>query len=130
MKITKRGTPQVKHCTIDDLGIAITGEDAKPLVDAINEYCNKFASTGGTCPKCNAKLGGLLGSFAWGLCHGEGVCTGGLKGSCGWPCRAYHRPKDADGKEIFNGPVCAILAYHPEFVTQESSESEKESLIC
>jgi len=110
---------QQKHCTIDDIGISITGEDAKPTIEAVDLYLHKFASTGGKCPKCDAQLGGLLGSFMWGLVHGEGYCTGGFNGPCCWPCRALHRIHDSDGREIFDRALPVILAYHPEFITQE-----------
>jgi hypothetical protein len=112
---------EVKHCTIDDIGIKITGEGAHELIDPINKYLNEFASTDGKCPKCGAKLGGLLGSFTWGLAHGEGICTGGFGDKCGWPCRAYHRPLDENGKEIFDGAIRHVLAYHPEFVSEVAS---------
>lgn len=115
------------HCTISDIGIEAVSEDGQPLVDHINEYLHQFASTGGKCPKCDAKLGGLLGSFTWGLCHGEGICTGGFSGKCGWPCRALHRIKNLEGEEIFDRSLQPILPYHPEFVTQEPIEEDDES---
>ena len=113
-----------KVCTIDDIGMSITGEDSQPIVEAINEYLSIFAKPvkregGGNCVmgsyeclNCGEPLGGLLGTFQWGLCHGEGTCT------CGWPCRAYHRPKDNEGEELFNGPIQLILQYHPSGVTK------------
>jgi hypothetical protein len=115
-------TQEVKHCTIEDIGIKITGEDAQSLIDPVNKYLNEFASTEGKCPKCGSKLGGLMGSFTWGLAHGEGVCTGGLySDKCGWPCRGLHYIKDDAGEMIFTSALPYVLAYHPEFVTQESS---------
>ncbi len=118
----KRGhmqtTEEIKHCTIEDLGISITGQDAPSLVDSIDQYLNEFASTGGKCPNCGSPLGGLLGSFTWGIVHGEGRCTGGVYGKCGWPCRGLHYIKDSEGKEIFDRAVPVILAYHPKFVEQ------------
>jgi hypothetical protein len=107
----------VDHCTVKDLGFEITGEDAQQIIDPVNKYLHTFASTGGHCPQCGAKLGGLLGSFAWGLAHGEGICAGGFHGDkCGWPCRGYHRPLFDDGSEIFEQAIPRVLPYHPDFV--------------
>jgi len=106
----------VKHCHIDDLGICITGTDAEHVVEACNQYLYGFAS-GSSCPNCGATLGGLMGSFRWGIAHGEGNCN-----QCGWPCRAYHNIKDDVGA-LFNRPIEFVLAYHPDFVTkQETSD--------
>lgn len=115
---------EVKHCTIADIGIEAVSEDAQPLVDHINAQLHGFASTGGKCPKCGARLGGLIGAFKWGLCHGEGICTGGFNGKCGWPCRALHRITNLEGEEIFDRALQHILPYHPEFVTQNPSTSD------
>lgn len=38
------------------------------------------------CVDCGARLGGLIGSFGWGIVHGLGEC-----GSCGFPYQYYHR---------------------------------------
>lgn len=106
---------EVKHCTLDDIGMDITGEGSQPVVDACNRYLHDFAGT--TCPKCGSKLGGLMGSFTFGLAWGEGFCTGGLTGEkCGWPCRGYHVPKDEAGEKIFEQPLPIVLAYHPSVV--------------
>ena len=125
-------------CTISDIGIEITGSDAPPfvrpgtkaagLVAAINDYLSIFAKPvrrkGGAsflgkfeCLNCGEPLGGMLSHFRWGIVHGEGEC------SCGWPCRAYHRPKDDDG-EIFDRPLEIILQYHPSGVAVRTDENE------
>lgn len=106
---------EVKHCTLDDIGMSITGDDAQPVVDACNKYLRDFAGT--ICPKCGSKLGGFLGSFTWGIVHGEGICTGGLTGEkCGWPARGYHDIKDDQGEAIFEQRLPIALAYHPDVV--------------
>ena len=113
-----------EHCTIKDLGINITGEDAQQVIDPLNKYLHEFASTDGKCPQCGATLGGLLGSFAWGLAHGEGVCTGGLfSRKCGYPCRGYHQPLYEDGGPIFDRLVTHVLPYHPDNVTQPQEQT-------
>lgn len=59
------------------------------------------------CIACGNALGGMLGSFQWGLAHGEGNC------SCGYPARAIHYIKDRHGKDCFTRPLQMILQYHP-----------------
>lgn len=105
-----------KHCTMEDIGLGITGEDAKPLVEAVTKYLSDFTA-GDKCPQCDATLRGLFGSFSWGIQSGEGQC------SCGWPARAHHNITDADGEDVFNRPMELVLAYHPNVV-----DSKKESL--
>lgn len=107
-----------EHCTVDTAGFKITGADAQLAIDCLNKYFHDFAVTDGKCPQCGARLGGLLGSFTWGLAHGEGYCTGNMLGSdkCHWPCRAYHRPALANGEEIFEQTITNVLPYHPDVV--------------
>lgn len=99
---------EAKVCTAADL-FDITGADDAPegYLESIDAYLSNFAapiyttSGGGetkyqTCLHCDGLLGGMFGGFEWGICHGEGHC-----GFCGWPARAHHFAKDADGKELF-----------------------------
>ena len=115
---------ELEHCTIEDIGMEITGEDAPPLVAAINEYLSAFAkpakcdqpgSLTGTCDclKCGRRLNGLLGTFTWGMVNGEGYCS-----NCHWPARYYHDIKDAEGERIFDRRLELHLQYHPDYVTQ------------
>ena len=109
-------------CTIDDLGIELTGEDAPPLIETLNEYFSLFAKPvrqdkpgdmlfgNLNCFKCGEALNGMLGTFQWGMRSGEGTCS-----KCGWPCRAHHLPKDDDGA-IFDRCLEIILQYHPDHV--------------
>lgn len=103
------------HCTVDTVGIKVSGQDAPLVIEPLNKYLHTFAATDGKCPHCGTNLGGLLGSFTWGNVHGEGYCTG-AHGKCNWPCRAHHRPTFLDGKEIFEQTFVNVLPYHPEFV--------------
>jgi hypothetical protein len=103
------------HCTVDSIGIKISGADAPMVTEPFNKYLNTFAATKGKCPNCGTTLGGLLGSFAWGSINGEGYCTGD-QGKCNWPCRAIHRPTFDDGKVIFEQALENVLPYHPDFV--------------
>jgi len=116
----------VSHCTVDDL-MSISGKDAQPVIDAINEYLQAFAKPircegdglimgRFSCLKCGKRLTGACGTFTWGLVHGEGHCS-----ECGWPARAYHRPTDDEG-EIFVGPLDFILQYHPDALQPRPQE--------
>ena len=103
---------EVQHCTHQSIGMSITGEDASEVTAPLDGYLYLFAApTDGKCLKCDAQLTGILGSFMWGLVNGEGTCS-----SCGWPARAYHRPEETDGSEIFDRPLELILQYHPDCV--------------
>ncbi len=121
-------TKDVEVCTLADIGIEITGSDAPAMIEVLDEYLSVFAKpvkrdgpnflTGHVeCLKCGKPLDGALGSFRWGIANGEGNCRG-----CGWPCRAYHRPKDSDG-EIFDQVLQVILQYHPSGVTTREGQS-------
>lgn len=79
------------------------------LIRAINEYLKKFvrlenSKLGNKCILCGSYLGGLLGTFEWGLAHGEGHCR-----ACGYPARAKHVIKFKLGELAVN----QILQYHP-----------------
>lgn len=52
----------------------------------------------GKCPNCDSELGGLFGSFTWGIVHGNGYCNECKKTSfqlyhyvkdCKYPIQAY-----------------------------------------
>lgn len=55
---------------------------------------------------CGVALGGLGGSFIFGIESGEGSCR-----ECGWPARAHHRFSEDDVVE-------KVRAYLPEFVEE------------
>lgn len=129
-------TTEIQHCTVDDIGLSISGEGAEPVITSLNEYLRTFAKpnkseSGGNamlggclCIKCDRPLSGFLGTFTWGIASGEGTC-----GECGWPARAHHNPKDDNGN-IFDGLFEHILQYHPDFVTPpevsgDQSEAEE-----
>ena len=116
MSELKAGVPK---CTLESIGMKITGKDAPPIIAACNEYLSIFADTDGKCPNCDRTLGGLLGTFTWGICSGEGTCAG-----CGWPCRAHHDIKDAAGEAIFDRMLQCVLPYHPSGVKNAAPEDE------
>jgi hypothetical protein len=103
-----------------------------PVIAAIDAYLSAFAKPierdGASglmfgehkCLKCGEMLDGALGTFRWGITNGEGTCA-----KCGWPARAHHYPKDADGA-IFDQPLVIILQYHPDNVAAEAKPTETE----
>ena len=120
-------TTTVERCTVSDIGLEVTGQDAAIVIQALDEYLAAFAkpvrsATGGEiigrhdCLNCSGRLDGFIGTFQWGIVHGEGKCI-----KCGWPARAYHRPK-LDGEEIFDGPLQRILQYHPDFIKETKND--------
>lgn len=116
---------EVPRSSLKDIGITVTGEEAETIIEMCDEYLSHFAA-GSKCPKCGSALGGLLGSFQWGIVHGEGECKGGLhsEGPCGWPCRARHVIKDKEGDPIFSEALPIVLAYHPDYVTKKAKDAE------
>lgn len=100
-----------------DEGLA--DEDAAAVINYLRDFAKPPAteagnllSSGPTCLKCGKAQAGFLGSFRWGLVHGEGSC------SCGWPARAYHRIMglDADPEPLI--AFVRILQYHPSVVEE------------
>lgn len=97
------------------------GKEAKAgIYRAVNDYLADFAATtrdatkfisGGARCVCGVSLGGFLGSFNWGVAHGEGSCS-----SCGHPCRAYHHITVPDGGEVDLG--LGPLPYHPDLLKE------------
>lgn len=120
-----------RHATAADL-FSINGDDRAEkdaLIAAINEYLNAFAAPvkvdgKPVCFHCGGKLDSFMAAmgmgvaYEWGLAHGEAKCSG-----CGWPARGMHRPKDADGSELWTASNL-FLAYHPEQVESRSDQVE------
>lgn len=108
------------RCTCESIGLSLTGDDAAEYIEAMNAYLAGFAApvqaanTAGAphvCLQCGEYTDGLLGRFRWGHASGEGKC-----GECGWPARAHHYPKLADGELIFDRCLEFVLQYHPDDV--------------
>lgn len=59
---------------------------------------------------CGRPLGGFIGSFTWGIVHGEGFCS-----NCKRPARAVHRiPDHRDGEVIATlSPVILLYRLEP-----------------
>lgn len=105
---------EVQHCTVDDIGLRLSGKDAIRAAVAIDDYLKQFAFH--RCPGCNAKLDGVFGTYAFGATYGEGFCR-----QCDWPCRALHYPA-MDGKRLFKQCIEYPLPYHPDYVTGRKSD--------
>ena len=99
------------HATCESIGLALkpnddTEETKQVMADAIaeiNGYLKGFA-TGPNCPGCGSKLGGMPGTFFWGIRTGEGACS-----NCRYPARAQHACKSMSG-------LNTILPYHPDLL--------------
>lgn len=110
------------HCTFDAVisfyGIEITPKDdttpeeAAELVKEIRAEFDKYAAgflpPASNCITCGARLGGLFGSFTWGMENGEGEC-----GECHYPARGHHHQDRGAGLTLRN----CILQYHPDALT-------------
>ena len=82
-----------------------------------------FAVSNQLCPGCDRSIGGLLGSFTWGIAHGEGHCS-----RCGYPHRGIHYVKTPDGLDIFTGGVREVLPYHPSRLEIKRDEEDNSYL--
>lgn len=128
------------HPTREDLGL----EAAKPpeasqeeyeeerdwlfgLVDSYLEQFTVFDKKDGEpsiifgadlCIMCGKPINGFLGTFEWGIIHGEGKCS-----ECGYPLRAVHVVKDEDGEEVLRISRL-ILPYHPDGLERRETESD------
>jgi len=110
----------VSHCRVDEVFAEHKGDG---VVAYLAEYLKPFAtpilrekehSTEFLCLNCGSSLNGfLLGTFQWGIVHGEGFCS-----KCHWPARLYHYLKLPDGTE---GRIVFMLQYHPDFVKRKKS---------
>lgn len=122
--------PDVKHLDWRTLIVIKTAPEG--TAEALDKYFEPFAQPPGKpdeydgrftiddgqpCLKCGENLAGGLsdflfgkGGFEWVLAHGEGHCK-----NCGWPARAYHFIKNADGSDLATLRN-VILQYHPDCV--------------
>ncbi len=108
----------VTHFALED-PFEVAPETPADVLAELREYFHTFATPtkgkhGAECPNCGSAIGGMFGSFEWGLVHGEGRCS-----ICHWPMRAYHFIKDKDGKDVATIRNL-VLPYHPDFVTKRS----------
>ena len=112
----------IKACRPEDVFTQFEGNPE--YLAAIREYLSHFlrpAKKGENvaCPACRRELGGLLGTFQWGIAHGEGNC-----GNCGWPVRMYHRI-EKDGEELVHLTFpLAHRCYRDEGHTEEIDPAE------
>ena len=121
-KLAELQAANLDRATVDNLGMTINIKDDIPasevsqvetdvaaVVKYLNEYLEAF-TPGDKCPLCDATIGGLLGSFMWGMANGKGFCS-----NCNYPVRAYHETKDGTTFE-------RLLAVHPSLLEEEAVE--------
>lgn len=79
------------------------------------------------CIRCGTPLGGMCGSFTWGICNGEGFC-----GHCKYPVRAIHRIFEKDGdQEPLATLSNVILQYHPSVLSHDLEQlNEQGQVMC
>lgn len=101
------------HCAPADIETTF-GPGATPeQIEDFTAYLRRYAAPkpieegwitpGRPCLVCNE-----VGSFEWGLQHGEGHCT-----KCHWPATLYHFVNDRNGKELVTIRGL-LLQYHPD----------------
>lgn len=125
-ELKEENLPKATGGSVD---IKVDGKDREVAVKIFDKYFSDFVdpkSTGSTgdgwitgsqnCVQCGRRLDGLLGTFGWGLAHGEGNC-----GECGYPSRAHHKIKDEDG-EPFAEMRNQLLQYHPDGLERRETE--------
>ena len=106
------------HATAELVGVSITAKDGSlksatsrdKIIASVNIYLNSFTYIeGGRCPSCGRSLTGfLIGTFEWGIAHGEGHCS-----ACGYPCRGFHKMEYM----TLNCP----LPYHPSVLVKSKN---------
>lgn len=110
-ELKARNIPKLRATDIAEITSASDPEDGASMMAALEEYVSHFVELGPRDPAlkarlcicCGAMLAGLLGSFCWGLAHGEGAC-----GRCGYPARAIHHIEGVGILHTF------VLQYHPD----------------
>lgn len=140
MKEEDEMTPSndIKHLDWREVIKAQEGTDAA-VCAALDAYFEPFAALPGEvtedgsfkiapgqpCINCGeglsdgmmALMGFSKGGFEWGITHGEGHCR-----NCGWPTRAYHFIKDADGNDLMTLRG-VLLQYHPDYVEKRAASA-------
>lgn len=106
-----RALPECQLADVFTVGDDWQGDE----LESISAYLRIFHAPvdGLTCRGCEHPLGGMLGTFTWGMVHGEGVCS-----KCGLPTRMYHRVKH-DGEEVLTFTL--PLQYHASGLSTEAS---------
>jgi hypothetical protein len=103
-ELKAKGLPRCKGADMLVAGPDGDEKVAAELMATADKYFAQFVpNTTGECLCCGCRLGGLFGSFGWGLAHGEGRC-----GQCGYPARALHKIEGLGTLSNF------ILQYHPD----------------
>lgn len=110
-----RNLPRATSAILNIENKAVTDDEKEKtaaVIRRLDEYLSDFLPPSGKCVNCDSALGGLLGSFTWGIVHGEGFCA-----LCGYPGAAHHFIKDSDGSDLLTIRNM-ILQYHPQALTR------------
>lgn len=115
-RVTAPTQEAVRACLPSDVGLVFADDAEQWLKNACEAYFAHFDApriadrtsnimvSSWEC-SCGRPLGGFVGTFTWGICHGEGFC-----GNCRRPGRAVHRLIDPrDGTEFASlGPIMLL----------------------
>lgn len=128
IQLKKLQAADIKIATAKNIGLTIEPKEGQSheqmlaaenfkfqFLKAVDEYLKIFAEPVKTldkkgnlmyyrCMNCDEPLGGLFGSFTWGIAHGEGFCS-----VCNYPARGVHYIEHEGVKMT----VKRILQYHP-----------------
>lgn len=100
----------IKETSDPDKAMPVLVEEAQP-------YFDHFLAVRKDCVSCGLALTGWLGSFVWGLAHGEGYCS-----SCSYPCRALHVIQTPTTGTITLRNL--VLQYHPNDIVLKETNLE------
>lgn len=85
---------------------------ANKEVDAVDSITGTY-----DCICCGARLNGFIGSFTYGIRHGEGYCD-----ICNYPHRAIHHIYTDEDHEEQIGSLQIVLPHHPSQLTFKDEE--------
>lgn len=113
----RASTPHATISDIGEVGAKATPEQIEDLTAYLHFYAppkpvkDGWLEPGPPCLVCDQ-----VGSFVWGIQHGEGHCI-----NCRWPGTLYHFVKDRNGSELVTIRGL-LLQYHPEFISVKNAE--------
>lgn len=110
-KLAELQAAALRPAQFSDIFADTSTDDARAQLEP---YLKQFLPPG-PCVCCKQQLGGLFGSFTWGLAHGEGFC-----GGCRYPARAFHRFEPGSPVLSFS----FVLQYHPSELVDRTQAAE------
>jgi len=126
---------ELPRACCETVGIDVSGKDEVEGRRIMDKYfrsfvCPKFtecengspASGSHKCVACGERIDGIIGTFQWGLAHGEGHCC-----KCGYLMRGMHYIKDDQGEEFMN-LTRYILQWHPDELHRKEGRTDADIL--